>query len=101
MYDEEILTAAIAHMQTRLDYARGLLADLKGKPRNFSELTANLATKVLLPITGEAAGHAVEKKTKILPEAPKKRLLSPEARKRIADAQKRRWAAYNKSKGKK
>jgi hypothetical protein len=31
--------------------------------------------------------------------APKKRTLSPEARKRIADAQKKRWAAAKKSKG--
>lgn len=31
--------------------------------------------------------------------APKKRILSPEARQRIAAAQKKRWAAYRKNKG--
>jgi hypothetical protein len=31
--------------------------------------------------------------------SPKKRILSPEARQRIAAAQKKRWAAYRKSKG--
>ncbi len=30
--------------------------------------------------------------------APKKRILSPEARQRIAMAQKKRWAAYRKAK---
>jgi hypothetical protein len=30
----------------------------------------------------------------------KKRVLSPEARKRIADAQRKRWAAHNKAKAK-
>jgi hypothetical protein len=30
--------------------------------------------------------------------APKKRILSPEARQRIAAAQKKRWAAYRKNK---
>jgi hypothetical protein len=31
--------------------------------------------------------------------APKKRVLSPEARQRIAAAQKKRWAAYRKNRG--
>jgi hypothetical protein len=31
--------------------------------------------------------------------APKKRILSPEARQRIAAAQKKRWAAYRRNKG--
>ena len=31
--------------------------------------------------------------------APKKRILSPEARQRIAAAQKKRWAAYRKNRG--
>jgi hypothetical protein len=31
--------------------------------------------------------------------APRKRILSPEARQRIAAAQKKRWAAYRKSHG--
>jgi hypothetical protein len=30
---------------------------------------------------------------------PRKRILSPEARQRIAAAQKKRWAAYRKSRG--
>lgn len=35
------------------------------------------------------------------PKARKKRVLSPEARKRIADAQRKRWAAQRAKKGKK
>jgi len=31
---------------------------------------------------------------------PKKRVISPEARKRMAEAQKKRWAAVRKAKGK-
>jgi hypothetical protein len=31
--------------------------------------------------------------------APKRRILSPEARQRIAAAQKKRWAAYRKNRG--
>ena len=31
--------------------------------------------------------------------SPKKRILSPEARQRIAAAQKKRWAAYRKNRG--
>ena len=48
-------------------------------------LLANLGTvSVAAPTTGKAAVKAAKRK---------KRVLSPEARKRIADAQRKRWAA--------
>jgi hypothetical protein len=45
------------------------------------------AGRVNIPKTGAAVSAAPAKK------ARKKRFLSPEARKRIADAQRKRWAA--------
>ena len=38
------------------------------------------------------------RKTRVAKKAKGKRVLSPEARKRIGDAQKRRWAAQRKTK---
>ncbi|HUX45156.1 MAG TPA: hypothetical protein VMV57_10435 [Terracidiphilus sp.] len=40
------------------------------------------------------------KATKAVSKVRKQRVLSPEARKRIADAQRRRWAAHKKAKAK-
>jgi hypothetical protein len=59
--------------------------------------------RALLATTGKVATKLAERKTKDAPEKPakatkaaktkKRRVLSPEARKRIADAQRKRWAA--------
>lgn len=55
--------------------------------------------RALLATTGKVATKLAERKTKEAPAKPakaaktKKRVLSPEARKRIADAQRKRWAA--------
>ncbi len=59
---------------------------------------ANLTrVRSLLGNTGKAAAKVAEHLTKEAAKAPKKakkrRVLSPEARKRIADAQRKRWAA--------
>ena len=63
----------------RLTQARSLLANLG-------------STSATAPRTARTAAKATKRK---------KRVLSPEARKRIADAQRKRWAAQKaKSKGK-
>jgi hypothetical protein len=78
MANDSILSLVDAEL-ARLTQIRTLLAD---------------AGKVVLPVTEPKAKKAPAKaKTK------KKRVLSPEARKRIADAQHKRWAAQ-KSKAK-
>jgi hypothetical protein len=59
--------------------------------------------RALLATTGKVATKLAERKTKEAPvkagkaaktaKTKKRRILSPEARKRIADAQRKRWAA--------
>jgi hypothetical protein len=59
--------------------------------------------RALLATTGKVATKLAERKTKEAPvkagkaaktaKTKKRRVLSPEARKRIADAQRKRWAA--------
>lgn len=60
-----------------------------------------MQVRKLLAGSSAASFTATDRKTKAAPAKGKKnRVLSPEARKRIADAQRRRWAAQ-KSKSKK
>jgi hypothetical protein len=64
-----------------------------------SEIAKLTQVRSLLASTGKAATkvteHITKKATKAAPakKAKKRRVLSPEARKRIADAQHKRWAA--------
>ena len=51
------------------------------------------AREVLARAQGAAGKVAKSSASKAAPKARKKRVLSAEARKRIADAQRRRWAA--------
>jgi hypothetical protein len=55
--------------------------------RSLLGSTSKVAVKVTEPITKKVAKSAPAAKAK------KRRVLSPEARKRIADAQRKRWAA--------
>jgi hypothetical protein len=51
-------------------------------------------TQVRSLLAGSGSSSATERKTRKAPtKARKSRVLSPEARKRIADAQRKRWAA--------
>jgi hypothetical protein len=52
-------------------------------------------TQVRSLLAGSGSSKATERKTRKAPAAKgrKSRVLSPEARKRIADAQRKRWAA--------
>jgi hypothetical protein len=68
-----------------------------------AEIARLKQVRSLLAGSGVAAASALERKTKKaapVKAAKKSRVLSPEARKRIADAQRKRWAAQ-KSKSKK
>jgi|NGEPerStandDraft_6_1074524.scaffolds.fasta_scaffold287854_2 hypothetical protein len=60
-----------------------------------AEIARLTQVRSLLAGSGIAASTATERKTRKTPakEAKKSRVLSPEARKRIADAQRKRWAA--------
>jgi hypothetical protein len=68
----------------------------------LAQIDAEIATltqaRSLLANTGKAVAKVTEQKaekapTKIKAKGKKRRVLSPEARKRIADAQRKRWAA--------
>jgi hypothetical protein len=67
-----------------------------------SEIARLKQVRSLLAGSGISTSSVIERKTKKSPAkaAKKSRILSPEARKRIADAQRKRWAAQ-KSKSKK
>ena len=62
-----------------------------------AEISRLKQVRALLANTGEVAVKVTEPKTRKKPakikKAKKTRVLSPEARKRIADAQRKRWAA--------
>jgi hypothetical protein len=61
-----------------------------------AEIARLTQVRSLLADSGKVApkAAAIERKTKKAPaKTRKKRVLSPEARKRIADAQRNRWAA--------
>jgi hypothetical protein len=62
-----------------------------------AEIASLTQARSLLASTGKVAAKVTERKTEKAAKAPKKgkkrRKLSAEARKRIADAQRKRWAA--------
>ena len=61
-----------------------------------SEIERLQQVRSLLAGSGATASTTTERKAKAAPakaKTRKKRVLSPEARKRIADAQRKRWAA--------
>lgn len=59
-----------------------------------AEIARLTQVRSLLADSGKVATKVTERKTKTAPvKTRKKRMLSPDARKRIADAQRKRWAA--------
>jgi hypothetical protein len=80
----EILEAAL----------HGLEAQKHKLDEQIAQVRSMLGGRAAKP--GKAAGWAVGGATN---GAPRKRILSPEARQRIAAAQKKRWAAYRKNRG--
>ncbi|HZB89056.1 MAG TPA: hypothetical protein VE291_10390 [Terracidiphilus sp.] len=63
----------------------------------LAEIDAEIArltqVRSLLASTGKVGAKLAAVKAAKTPKTRKKRVLSPEARKRIADGQKKRWAA--------
>jgi len=90
MADQTILSLIDAEI-ARLKQVRALLA-------NTGKVTAKLTARGLKKAVAEAAPAKAKGKVKTKAKVKKTRVLSPEARKRIADAQRKRWAAQ---KGKK
>jgi hypothetical protein len=58
-----------------------------------SEIARLTQVRSLLANSGKVSAKLPERKTSKAPKTRKKRVLSAEARKRIADAQRKRWAA--------
>lgn len=59
-----------------------------------AEIAKLVEARKILAKAGSFSGTTIERVVKkAAAKAPRKRVLSPEARKRIADAQRRRWAA--------
>ena len=64
-----------------------------------AEIASLMQVRSLLASTGKVVAKVTGRKTKKAAKAPKKgkkrRVLSADARNRIADAQRKRWAAQN------
>jgi hypothetical protein len=58
-----------------------------------AEIARLKQVRTLLAGSGSVATNLTARKTKAAPKKHKKRVLSADARKRIADAQRKRWAA--------
>jgi hypothetical protein len=73
-----------------------ILAQIDAEIARLTQARALLSSagKVSVPAAGVKGAGAPARKTR------KKRVLSPEARKRIADAQRKRWAAQRAKKSK-
>ena len=71
------------------------IASLQRARAALVELDENVAT--LKPRRGRPKGSTNGVKAAVAKAAPRKRTLSPEGRKRIADAMKRRWADRRKA----
>ena len=72
-----------------------ILAQLDAEIERLKQVQALLANS--REVTSKMINHKAKKAAS---KVRKQRVLSPEARKRIGDAQRRRWAAHNKAKAK-
>jgi hypothetical protein len=72
-----------------------ILAQIDEEISRLTQVRSLLATtgKVAVKVTAKVAKAAKAAKVAPAAKAKKRRVLSPEARKRIADAQRKRWAA--------
>lgn len=87
MANDSILSLIDAEI-ARLTQVRSLLANV-GKVA--IKVTERKNKKTVAPVVAKVKGVKAAKAVKA--KAKKTRVLSPEARKRIADAQRKRWAA--------
>lgn len=84
----ELVTWAMHGIQQAIDMARARLEDLEAQARKLRGATRTAAAAA----AGTFSGSSEDADATSTPTARKKRTLSPEARNRIAEAQKRRWA---------
>jgi hypothetical protein len=84
--NQEILEAALQGLEAQ----KNRLDDQIAQVRSMLGRKAGRPVKVAADLNGAGAPQT---------GARKKRILSPEARKRIAVAQKKRWAAFRKNQG--
>lgn len=87
MANESILSLIEAEI-AKLTRVRALLANTGKAAAKANKLVERTSKKSAASATNKAKA-----KTAKVGKAKKERVLSPEARKRIADAQRRRWAA--------
>ena len=86
----ELVTWALHGIQQAIDAARAKLEDLEGQARKLRGATRAAASAAVETF---AAERKADPATPAKPaKARKKRKLSDDARNRIAEAQKRRWA---------
>jgi hypothetical protein len=78
---------AIDSILAQVDLEIARLTQIRSLLANTGKVTASVVAAPKTKNTPAKAAKATKAKTK------KKRVLSPEARKRIADAQRKRWAA--------
>jgi hypothetical protein len=90
----ELVTWALHGIQQAIDVARARLEDLEGQARKLRGATRAAAAAAAETFAAQASAlvpTTTDKPAKA-PRTAKKRKLSADARRRIADAQKRRWA---------
>jgi len=75
-----------------------ILAEIDAQIAKLQQARALLAGSSAAPAVKKAVGRPRKSSSTSTKATPKKRILSPEARKRIAEAQKKRWAETRKQK---
>lgn len=91
----ELVTWAMHGIQQAIDAARTRLEDLESQARRLRGATRAAAVAVAETFAAQTTAPRGAKATETpakAPRAAKKRKLSADARRRIAEAQKRRWA---------
>lgn len=90
----ELVTWALHGIQQAIESTRARLAELEAQARKLRG-----ATKAAVDAASASLAAGKDEATPVkATRARKKRKLSPDARRRIADAQKRRWAKVRKEK---
>jgi len=87
--NREILEAALQGLETQ----RQRLEE------QISQVRSMMGQRAARPSKGSAAAEASSETASASSRERKRRILSPEARKRIAAAQKKRWASFRKNQG--
>lgn len=97
----ELLSWALQGLQQEIDATRNRLADLEAQARSLRSSTRAQSASAAANTSAKPADESEATRSSPKATRRRKRKLSPEARARIADAQKRRWEAYREAKKKK